>query len=79
MENEEGRLMMENPAAEEEAHRTWDKNNRPEEFIAYTLRKAYALMDEVYDTAKEHKIDLTKYMLAGLGREEEDDTKESNG
>ena len=77
---------MENPAAEEEAHRTWDKNNKPEEFIAYTLRKAYTLMDEVYDVAKEHKIDLTKYIKAALPdvtfeeeREEEDDTKESDG
>jgi hypothetical protein len=57
---------MEDPVAEAKAHTEWDKNNRPEDFIRYTLSQAYALMDEVYDVAKEHKIDLHDYLPAAI-------------
>ena len=50
----------------DEGQTEWEKINRPEVFIKYTLAHAYRLMDEVYDVAKEHKIDLHDYLPAAI-------------
>ena len=60
----------------DEGQRDWDKEHEPKRFITYTLKQAYKLMDEVYDVATKHKINLTEYIRAALPevelREEEE-------
>ncbi len=61
----------------------WDKENKPEDFIRYTLAKAYNLMDEVYDVAVANDLNLSDYvpvtMKEAIASKEDNEDKESNG